>query len=81
MAKIVIHRVCRRERVHKLGAVRLRRLENQVEVVRHADEKVQPNMELLHALGQSTQKALMVRLISEQPFFRRPTGAPVASER
>ena len=77
VAKVVVDRVGRRERLHEFRAVRLRGLEDQVEVVRHADEQIEPDVELLDAFGQSLQKAFVVWLVLEQPALvasRPPSG-------
>ena len=61
--------------VGKFRAVRLRRLEYQVEVICHADEQIEPDIELLHPFGQAIKEALVVRVVLEQ---QRLLSTPVA---
>ena len=51
-----------------------------MEVVRHADEEIQPDVVLLNPLGKPIKEALAVRIILEQirlfrsPITHHPTG-------
>jgi len=49
-----------------------------MEVVRHADEQVQPNVELLHTLAQALHKTLAVGIVPEEV---RPLCLPVPTIR
>ena len=67
VTKVVVDGICDQKTLHELRAVPLRGLENQVKMVRHADEQVEPNVVLLDPIGQTIQEALPVILVGEKP--------------
>ena len=70
----------RRERLHEHRAVRRRCLENQVKVVDHAGEQVEPDVVLFDAFAQALQEALVIGIVSEQSLIERPACAAVVSD-
>ena len=53
--------------------------ENQVKMIRHADEQVQPDMKLPDPFGQTINKSLSIRIVSEQTSLWWPDCDAVAS--
>ncbi len=75
VTKVVVDSVRRRKRLHEFRTIRLRRLENQMEMIRHANEHVQSNIERLDTLAQTINEAFVVRIILEK---KRLVRLPIA---
>jgi len=75
MSKVVVHRVGSRKAVHELRAVSFRRFENQVEMVQHANEQVQPDVVLLNSISQAVDEATTVPVVNEQSAALHPMVA------
>ena len=65
MAAVEVDAVCRLESVHELAEIARRRLEHQVDVVRHQAEHVQANLVKLDAVGQAVEETVAVAVVDE----------------
>ena len=83
----ILHDTKRKFLSIELRAIPLWRLENQMKMVSHQNEKIQPDMKLLHPLAQPLKEPLPIGVVLEQaglitlPVSHHPAGDMVNSSR